>query len=44
MKANFEDAPIGDSQRFPREINGVNFDLFFLKEPEYVMTLMSTYG
>ena len=43
IKANFEDTPVGDSQRFPGKINGVNFDIFCLKEPDYVMTLMSTY-
>ena len=42
-KAHFEDAPVGDIQRLPGEINGVKFDLFCLKEPEYVMTLVSTY-
>ena len=44
IKAHFEDAPVGDSQGFPDKINGVEFDLFFLKEPYYIMTLMSTYG
>ena len=27
----------------PGKINGVKFDLFCLKEPDYVMKLMSTY-
>ena len=44
IKAHFEDAPVGDSQILPGEINGVKFDLFCLKEPDYVMTLMFTYG
>ena len=44
IKAHFEDAPVGDSPRFPGEINGVKFDLFFLKDQEYFMILMSTYG
>ena len=44
IKAHFEDAPVGDSQRFPVKINGVEFDIFCLKCPDCVMTLMSTYG
>ena len=44
IKALFEYAPVGDSQILPGKINGVNFDLFFLKDPDYVMTLISTYG
>ena len=31
IKAHFEDAPVGDSQRLPGKINGVKFDLFCLK-------------
>ena len=44
IKAHFEDAPVGDSKIFPGEINGVKFDLFCLKYPDYVMKLISTYG
>ena len=44
IKAHFEDAPVGDSQRLHGKINGVKFYLFFLKELYYVMTLISTYG
>ena len=40
----FEDAPVGDSQIFPGKKNGVKFDLFCLKDPNYVMVLMSNYG
>ena len=29
IKAHFEDAPVGDSQIFPGEINGVKFEIFF---------------
>ena len=43
IKAYFEDAPVGDSQILPGEINGVRFDLFCLKEPNFVMKLMSNY-
>ena len=38
IKAHFEDAPVGDSQILSGEINGVEFDLFFLKDPDYVIT------
>ena len=44
IKAHFEDAPVGDSQRLPGKINGVKFDIFCLKETDYVMTLMCTYA
>ena len=44
IKAHFEDAPVGDIQIFPGTINGVKFYLFCLKDPDYVMTLMSGYG
>ena len=44
IKAHFEYSPVGDNQRLLGEINGVKFDLFFLKEPDYVMKLMSNYG
>ena len=43
IKEIFEDATVGDIQILPGKINGVKFDLFFLKETDYVMTLMSTY-
>ena len=38
IKAHFQDAPIGDIQILPSVINGVKFDLFFFKEPDFVMT------
>ena len=44
IKAHLEDAPVGDSQILSGKINGVNFDLFCVKYPDYVMTLISTYG
>ena len=44
IKASFEDAPVGDSQILPVKINGAKFDPFCLKELDYVMILMSTYG
>ena len=44
IKADFEDVDTGVTMRLPGELDGEKFDLFCLKEPDYVMTLMSTYG
>ena len=35
---------MGVTRRLPGELDGEKFDLFCLKEPDYVMLLMSTYG
>ena len=43
IKAHFEDARVGDSQRLHGKNNGVNCDTFCLKDPHYVITLLSTY-
>ena len=44
IKQDFEGVAVGVSKRKPGVLDGVNFDLLCLKEPEYVMTLMTTYG
>ena len=44
IKLSMKDDAIGVTKRLPGELDGVKFDLFCLKEPDYVMTLMSTYG
>ena len=44
IKEALKDKEIGVVSRLPGELDGVKFDLFCVKEPEYVMTLMSTYG
>lgn len=44
IREAFADKPIGHQDRLPGEFDGVKFDLFCMKEPEYVMMLMSTYG
>ena len=44
IKSDFEDVDIGVTKRKPGELDGEKIDLFCLKEPDYVMTLMSTYG
>ena len=38
INTHFEDAPVGDSQILPCKLNGVKFDLFWFKYPNYVMT------
>jgi Transposase IS4 len=44
IKEVFADKEIGHTDRLPGEIYGTKFDLFYMKEPDYVMMLMSTYG
>eukprot|EP00957_Ditylum_brightwellii_P117515 8962743-Ditylum_brightwellii.AAC.1 len=38
------DKDIGHQAHLPGELVGVGFDFFALKEPEYTMMLISTYG
>jgi Transposase IS4 len=44
IKETFADKEIGYQDRLPRELDGTKFDLFGMKEPDYAMMLMSTYG
>ena len=44
IKTKLENIEVGTTKRLPGELAGVKFDLFFLKEPDYIMILMSTYG
>ena len=44
IKEALQDKEIGATNRLLGELDGIKFDLFCLKEPEYIMTLMSTYG
>lgn len=44
IAAYFEDKDVGHSDAWPGEQDGVRFHLFCMKEPDYVMSLMSTYG
>ena len=44
IKTEFEDVDLGVTKRNPGELEGEKIDLFCLKEPDNVMTLMSTYG
>ena len=38
------DVDVGVIKRLPRELEGVKFEILYLKEPDYVMMLVSTYG
>ena len=44
IKTELENIEVGTTKRLPGELAGVKFDLFCLKEPDYIMILMSTYG
>jgi hypothetical protein len=44
INTHFADKPIGYSDALPGVLDGVRFNLFCMKEPDYVMMLMSTYG
>jgi hypothetical protein len=41
---HFAAKDVGDVDAWPGELDGVRFHLFCMKEPDYVMSLMSTYG
>jgi hypothetical protein len=44
ITAHFADKDIGYTDAMPGELDGVGFNLFCMKEPNYVMSLMSMYG
>jgi hypothetical protein len=45
IKAYFTDKPIGFTNRLPgTSSDGIPFDIFAMKEPDYVLMFMSTYG
>ena len=44
VKAHFNDKEVGDSDAWPGNLEGVDFHLFAMKELDYVMSLMLTYG
>jgi hypothetical protein len=41
---HFDDKDIGESDAYKGTLNGVDFHVYAMKEPNYVMQLMSTYG
>ena len=44
IKIDFEAVDVGVTKRKPAVLDGERIDLFCMKEPDYVMTMMSTYG
>ncbi len=44
INKHFEDKEVGDANSLPDTLDGVKFHLFTMKEPDYTMMLMSTYG
>ena len=44
IKSHFDDKPVGSVDALEGNINGNFFHVFAMKEPDYVMMLMSTYG
>lgn len=44
FKAHFEDKPVGSVDSIGGKLDNINFDVFCMKEEDYVMMLMSTYG
>jgi len=44
IAAHFADKEIGYTDALPGELDGVPFHLFCMKEPDYIMSIMSTYG
>ena len=43
-KLLFEDVPIGVTKTLLGELQGEKIDLFWLREPDFVMILIRTYG
>ena len=39
-----KDKKVGECDSLNGVLNGQNYDIFCLKEPDYVMKVMSTYG
>jgi Transposase IS4 len=44
IKTYFEGRQVGDADALSATLDGTHFHLMSMKEPDYVMTLMSTYG
>ena len=44
IKAHFADKQVGESDAWSGRLDEIPFDIFAMKEPEYVMSMMSTYG
>ena len=44
IKKHFDNKPIGTADAWKGELEGVPFHVFAMKEPDYVMSIMATYG
>jgi hypothetical protein len=44
IRAHFEGKEVRTTEAWPGELDGIPFHLYCMKEPDYVMTVMSTYG
>jgi hypothetical protein len=44
IRCHFDGKEVGHTDRLPGISDGTPFDIFAMKEPDYVMMLMSTYG
>ena len=44
IKAHFANKEVGDTDSWAGLLDNVPFDIYSMKEPDYVMLLMSTYG
>jgi len=44
IKAHFANKPVGSFDALPGTLNGILFHLYGMKEEDYIMSLMSTYG
>ena len=44
INSHFEDKDVGDVDSLPGRLDNIPFHIFGMKEPDYVMKLMSTYG
>jgi hypothetical protein len=44
IKKHFEDKNVGDVDAIAGKLDNIPFHYYAMKEPDYVMMLMSTYG
>ena len=44
IRQHFDDKEVGAADSLPGTLDGQSFHVFAMKEPDYVMSLMSTYG
>ena len=44
IKANFENKNMGDADSWAGTLENIPFHVYDMKEPDYLMSLMSTYG